>query len=231
MVLEPLSPPPEPPPSGAAGYFVPTLARPGLGRFGWGLLWRWTLASLASAGIVVASVLVINEVLEGVGFQTPVFWVAVIGGMAVGGLLAGMIQLVALRRYVALDRIAWLLASTLGMGAGMGLAFVADENISSGALRGELGWALARAVDRLAPFVTLGFSVGLAQWLALRRQLPYGWSWLLVHAVSAAVIGLVSEVLRIRNDLLVWGLPIATYLLLSTSALVGMLWPGRPRDP
>jgi len=85
------------------------------------------------------------------------------------GLTVGLAQWVVLRNQI--DRAAWWIpASALGWAAGRGLVEV-----------------IFAPQDVILVGVTLGASLGLAQWLVLRLYLVQSWWWIVLTALSSAV--------------------------------------------
>ena len=97
----------------------------------------------------------------------------------------------------------WVVASIVGFGVGRLLGDAAAQGVSA-----SLGYALSGAI--------LGVSVGLAQWLILRRHAAQAGWWVpacgLAWAVGWSIIGLVEEAA---------GLPTLTvYVVTSVGAAV-----------
>jgi hypothetical protein len=133
---------------------------------GWALAFLgFPLGGLASIGLVGG----VESVLDGA-----------IGGAACGAVL-GAVQWLVLRHRVSLSR-SWIIATSLGMAAGLALTLVLFGTSTAGStllLRG----------------MSTGLLIGLAQWVVLRRSVPQAWVWVptvaagwtLGWAVSSAI--------------------------------------------
>ena len=75
----------------------------------------------------------------------------------------------------------WVLASTAG--AAMALT-VTGAVVRAGSLNAVVVWAVFGLV--------IGASLGITQWLVLRRQIPQAYMWLLASAVGGAVAGILG---------------------------------------
>ena len=122
-------------------------------------------------------------------------------GLVIGAAM-GTAQWLVLRRRMAPVRW-WVVASIVGFGVGRLLGDAAAQGVSA-----SLGYALSGAI--------LGVSVGLAQWLILRRHAAQAGWWVpacgLAWAVGWSIIGLVEEAA---------GLPTLTvYVVTSVGAAV-----------
>jgi hypothetical protein len=85
------------------------------------------------------------------------------------GLTIGLAQWVVLRKQIE-GAEWWILVSAFGWAAGRGLVAVAFA-----------------PQDLILVGGTLGASLGLAQWLVLRRHLSRSWWWIVLSALSSAV--------------------------------------------
>jgi len=103
------------------------------------------------------------------------------------GLLTGLLQYGLLRRY--LPRMGyWIPATLLGWSLGLLLSF--------GLLWARVTLRTAEALNESwvmnVSFILLGLSIGLAQWLLLRRRLPRtGW-WIVVNVGVWSLIALIT---------------------------------------
>jgi hypothetical protein len=99
----------------------------------------------------------------------------------VAALLTGLMQYVLLRRY--LPRMGWWVLATAG-GWLLGVLLVA--------IPGRLGWTDAFLKHISLIFLVMGFSIGLVQWLLLRRRLSRAVWWIVANLVGWGVLGLLT---------------------------------------
>ena len=175
-------------------------------QVGWGFWLRWVSAfwlwwvlastvGLAVGGAVGGAVgFAVYEEPAGVAV---VVGVAVVG--AVFGASVGIAQWLVLRRQVSRAGW-WVLASTVGLAVG---GVVVEAVLVGGAL----------LVGETLVFAVFGASVGIAQWLVLRRwQVSRAGWWVLASTVGFAVTGVVVEAVfvslagygAITGGVLVW---------------------------
>lgn len=149
-------------------------------QVGWRFLFWWVLASTVVLALGLA-----------VGFFATVlshafFFVSKLGvvgealNFAVGGAVAGALLGSAQQRYLrrgVLPADWWVLASTVGWAVGAGMGGAVDLVVG-----GEgLNFALMVAVG--------GASVGIAQWLVLRRQVARAGWWVLTNTLVGGALG------------------------------------------
>ena len=127
-------------------------------QVGWGFWVWWVLATFVGSVVgVVVGVAVLGPVLGAVGLAG-----------------AGVMQWLVLRQQLSQSGW-WILASSVGLAIGL----VVGVAVSAAG-----GDDAAAAVVSLA---VLGVSVGIAQWLVLRRQVSRAGWWILVNVVGLAV--------------------------------------------
>ncbi len=141
---------------------------------GWGVWWRWTLAS--SMGLVIGVPLGIGLAWIALySLEVQVLLVGAVFGFGVGSAL-GVAQGIAIRRVLPVAARRWAVMTVAGaLGGSIGGALVIA---GSERLLGATGWVLAPVSGAL-----LGAIIGLAQRLALPRYFPRGW-WVLASSVS-----------------------------------------------
>jgi hypothetical protein len=149
---------------------------------GWDFWFQWVLASTIGVAVLFALILAVAMLVG-----------AIVGGEAedkvpfvpLVGLSFGIMQWLILRRYMPRTGW-WVLVSTLGWILGFGVLALADkftENLVTGAIQPE--------VSALVFFLAAGASVGILQWLVLRRHmLQAGW-WVLANVVGWGILGLI----------------------------------------
>jgi hypothetical protein len=136
-------------------------------QVGWSFWLGWVLVNtvgLAGSFIVAGAVGVVVDYAEG-----SVMGIILSG--AVFGALLGVVQWLVLRRRVSRSGW-WVLASTVGGAVGGAMALVMDE---------AQIFAIVLAVG--------GASVGIAQWLVLRRQVAQAGWWVLSGTVVGGIVG------------------------------------------
>lgn len=122
----------------------------------------------------------------------PIF--AVLGAMAgtpvvlsIVGLGLGTAQWPIVRRHLS-SSAWWIAASVLGMAVGLTVGVVIVEQAGRALTGGPINFRMLGTAARALSFATLGFvagaSLGLAQWLVLRRQSARSRGWILVNAWS-----------------------------------------------
>jgi hypothetical protein len=149
---------------------------------GWDFWLRWVLASTIGVAVLFALI-----------FAVAMLVGAIVGGEAEDkvpfvpfvGLSFGIMQWLILRRYI--PRAGWwVLVSTAGWLLGFGVLAVAEkftENLMTRAIQSE--------VFALVFFLAAGASLGILQWLVLRRHmLQAGW-WVLANVVGWGILGLI----------------------------------------
>ncbi len=147
-------------------------------QVGWGFWLWWVLASIVGLAVGNAvSVAVSGAVEETVGLAVSL---AVSG--AVAGASIGTAQWLVLRRQVS-QTVWWVLASTVGLAVGNAVALAVFEAVGltggSHFSGGAVAFVLFGAVA--------GASVGIAQWLVLRRHIPGAGWWVLASTVGLPV--------------------------------------------
>ncbi|MGB5916950.1 MAG: hypothetical protein WBG63_18945, partial [Phormidesmis sp.] len=215
---------------------------------------RWglhavSLGALSPGAVSSGAVLSVERVTLWLGW-TGFTWLAFIGSLlfieigersdlslmegSLGGALVGLAQWQMLRSHLP-NAHRWLVASVLGWGA-LTLFHI-----------GALGW-MAPATLNLPLRILLGLvygsyvgaGLGVAQWLAIRRQVPRAWRWVPlssgVWAVAIAAGWLVGGCLRLVSHLFiseVLGLMVAwgAIAALSGFGIVGLLYPQSPARP
>jgi hypothetical protein len=141
----------------------------------------------------------------------PIF--AVLGAMvgtpvvlSIVGFGLGTAQWPIIRRHVASSGW-WIVVSALGMGVGLTVGVILVEQVGRAVLGGQVNFRMLGVAGRAASFGTIGMvggaSLGLAQWLVLRRHEANCKSWIIVNALSLAVGlasgSLVADVLVARS--------------------------------
>jgi hypothetical protein len=129
----------------------------------------------------------------------PIF--AVLGAMvgtpvvlSIVGFGVGTAQWPIIRRHVASSGW-WIVVSALGMGVGLTVGVILVEQVGRAVLGGQVNFRMLGVAGRVASFGTIGMmagaSLGLAQWLVLRRHAARCKNWIIVNALSLGV-GLAS---------------------------------------
>jgi hypothetical protein len=102
------------------------------------------------------------------------------------GLLTGSLQYGLLRRY--LPRMGWWMPATLlGYALGLLLTLLLREALISSGTAAAFYQSSAQNVS----FVFLGLSIGMAQWLLLRRRLPRAGWWIVANVVGWGLLALI----------------------------------------
>jgi len=125
----------------------------------------------------------------------PIF--AVLGAMAgtpvvlaIVGLALGGAQWPIIRRHIPSSGW-WVVASTLGMAAGLTLGVIVVEQIGRAMVGGPINFRVLSVAARAASFGTIGLIsgalLGLAQWLVLRRSFADCRRWIHANALSLAI--------------------------------------------
>jgi hypothetical protein len=127
------------------------------GAFGWGqgVYWGWFDGSEPKTLQAIPTVILAGYL-----------------GVAVGGILIGVLQSLVLRRHVT--RAGWWVLASLGAAAVVGLVV-----FGLGVVNTDLGW-----IGGVSVFGTV---VGLLQWAVLRRHVPRAGWWVLASTVGWAV--------------------------------------------
>jgi hypothetical protein len=149
---------------------------------GWDFWFQWVLASTIGVAVLLALILAVAMLvgaIVGREAEDKVPFVPFIG------FSFGIMQWLILRRYM--PRAGWwVLVSTLGWILGFGVLALADkfaQNLVTSAIQPE--------VSALVFFLAAGVSVGILQWLVLRRHmLQAGW-WVLANVVGWGILGLI----------------------------------------
>ena len=159
----------------------------------------------------------------------PIF--AVVGAMAgtpvvlgIVGLCLGTAQWPVIRRHFPASGL-WIVVSALGMAIGLTAGVVLVEQIGRSLVGGPVNFRMIGTAGRAVSFGTIGIvggaSLGLAQWLVLRRQVRGGRAWISVNAWSLGgglLCGsILADALAVRSG----SLASAAILLLTGSAIAG----------
>ncbi len=155
---------------------------------GWGFWLWWMLASIVGLAVGVA---VADAVSGTVGFAVSF---AVSGDVA--GASIGTAQSLVLRRQVSQTGW-WVLASSVGLAVGfaVALAVLAAVGLAGGS-------HFSGGAGALVLFgAVAGASVGIAQWLVLRRHIPGAGWWVLASIVgTGAGVAVISTVIGGGED-------------------------------
>jgi hypothetical protein len=151
-----------------------------------GIVVRWTLLTMVglAAGIVTAVLLDRPiEAVVGMMLVTPIL--TLLAGAGLGA--SQWLQLRALLEHARL----WVLATCIGLGAGLLLGVVTVEKIG-GLLAGHRPQlihlsVLERAISFAVIGLITGLSVGMAQWVIVLRRKFESRSWIATSAVSLGV--------------------------------------------
>ena len=102
------------------------------------------------------------------------------------GLLTGLLQYGLLRRY--LPRMGyWMPATLLGYSLGLLLTLILREALISAGTAAAFYQSSAQNVS----FIFLGLSIGVSQWLLLRRRLPRAGWWIVANVVGWGLLALI----------------------------------------
>ena len=160
----------------------------------------------------------------------PIF--AIVGAMAgtpivlsIVGFGLGTAQWPIIRRHCSRSWL-WIVASACGMALGLTLGVTLVEQVGRALTGGQVNFRMLGIAARALSFGTIGVfgggSVGLAQWLVLRRQTPNCTSWIYVNALSLgaglAFGSLLADTLMVRSGSLVS----TSILLITGSAIAGL---------
>jgi hypothetical protein len=133
----------------------------------------------------------------------------------------------------------WIVASALGMAVGLTVGVILVEQVGRAVMGGQVNFRMLGVAGRAASFGTIGMigglSLGVAQWLVLRRHAASCKSWIGVNAVSLGVGlasgSLLADVLVTRPGLASIGIMLAVGSTLAgactASALAKIFAPGR----
>jgi hypothetical protein len=122
----------------------------------------------------------------------PIF--AVVGAMAgtplvlsIVGLSLGTAQWPIIRRYFSRSWL-WIVASALGMAVGLTVGVTLVEQVGRALIGGPVNFRMLGVAGRSLSFGVIGVlgggSLGLAQWLVLRRHAPGSKAWIRINAWS-----------------------------------------------
>lgn len=146
-------------------------------------------------------------------------------GLAGGGLVAGVMQWLALRRYVT--RAGWwvlvgpvgaAIAAVVGVMAGLVAGLSGDAVVSV-----NVGWVVGSGV--------FGTVLGVLQWLVLRRQVSRAGWWVLASTLGWVASGPVAGIVDAAVDMAVgWAVLGTVYGAVTGAALVWLLRQPVPSD-
>jgi hypothetical protein len=209
---------------------------------GWGLWWRWVLATTvgellgfaAPATIAPLAAWVMTGILGTVP-DSAMLVVAVLAGVVEGGVL-GLAQWLVLLRYIqSMAWREWVMVTALAAG----VAYILG--MTPGMLADSIGISPAVLI---AIWIILGVllvcSIGFAQWLVLRRYVQKAGWWVLANAVAwplgLAVPFIALTAIPDASPVAVWVLVgIASGVLMGAvvGAITGiaLVWLLRPRSP
>lgn len=159
----------------------------------------------------------------------PIF--AVLGAMAgtpivlgIVGLSLGTAQWPVIRRHIS-SSAWWVVGSALGMAVGLTLGVILVEQIGRAAFGGPINFRMLGVAARAVSFGTIGLmggaSVGLAQWLVLRRRAVRCGRWIHVNAFSLGAGLACGSVLADALMLRTGSLASAAVLLVVGSGVAG----------
>ncbi len=134
------------------------------------------------------------------------------------GLVMGVLQYGLLRRY--LPRIGWWVLATSG-GWLLGVLLVL--------LSGRLYYWTFEAFDIDLPFTVLGLSLGVGQWLLLRRRLPRAGWWIGVNIVGWGLLDLITDGSLGQFGLLALGFLPACVTAVTLALLMNQAQPPEPQ--
>ena len=157
---------------------------------GWGFWLCWVLAGTVGWGVG-------GPVGVAIGSSRDII-VAGYVGVAVGGIMVGVLQWLVLRRQIA-SAGWWVLASIVAVAAVGVVVFVV------GVVDTDVGWVLGAGLT--------GTVLGLLQWLVLRRQVARAGWWVLAGTVAWIVGGPVGGFVGWAALGAVYGVITATMLL------------------
>lgn len=160
----------------------------------------------------------------------PIF--AIVGAMAgtpivlgIVGLTLGTAQWPVIRRYFSMSWL-WIVVSTVGMALGLTVGVTIVEQVGRAAVGGPVNFRMLGVGARALSFGVIGIiggvSLGLSQWLVLRKHVPGCKVWIHVNAWSLGA-GLVygsilSDALVLRSG----SLASIAVLLITSSTIVGV---------
>jgi hypothetical protein len=140
---------------------------------GWGFWLWWVLASTMGWAVGARVGVAVGSFGEPPGFEAaqsvPTIIVAGYLGVAVGGILVGVLQSLVLRRKIA--RAGWWVLAGVGAAAVIGVVV-----FGVGVVNTDVGWVVGASL--------FGIVVGVLQWLVLRRQVARAGWWVLASAVG-----------------------------------------------
>jgi hypothetical protein len=158
--------------------------------------------------------------------------------LSIVGFGVGAAQWPIIRRHVASSGW-WIVVSALGMGVGLTVGVILVEQVGRAVLGGQVNFRMLGVAGRAASFGTIGMvggaSLGLAQWLVLRRHAARCKNWIVVNALSLGVGlasgSLLADVLVARPGLASIGIMLAIGSTLAgactANALAKIFSPGR----
>lgn len=144
------------------------------------LWWRWTIWTTAGelAGFAVPALVMAAGTVAGWTDSVQVGVAVAVG--AVEGAVLGLAQWQMLRRFLpAISRLSWVVATAFGALTAYLLAMVAVVLIGAATI--PLPVVIVACVLIVAGFL---LSIGVPQWLVLRRHLPRAGWWIVANAVA-----------------------------------------------
>lgn len=159
----------------------------------------------------------------------PIF--AIVGAMAgtplvlgIVGLSLGTAQWPIIRRHFSPSWL-WIVASAFGMALGLTAGVILVEQVGRAVVGGPVNFRMLGIAGRALSFCAIGVlggvSLGLAQWLVLRRHVPMCKAWIKVNAWSLGAGLACGSILADAIALRPGSLASAAILLVTGSAIVG----------
>ena len=160
----------------------------------------------------------------------PIF--AIVGAMAgtplvlgIVGLSLGTAQWPIIRRYFSPSWL-WIVGSALGMAVGLTIGVTLVEQVGRAIVGGQVNFRMLGVAGRAVSFggigVLGGASLGLAQWIVLRRHAPGCKAWIQVNAWSLGAGLACGSILADALVLKPGSLTSTTILLVTGGAIIGV---------